>query len=146
MTQFLPEQIYNADDGISSPATRQAYRIVFRLFIRHLQKQPEELLQQHPRTIQPQIIDYIRLLSEERHYQRGSINTPLCAIFHFYEMNDIILNKRKIKRFLQPDESTKQEDRAYTQKKIRQMLLKCDERSRVLILLMTSTGMRKGAL
>jgi hypothetical protein len=70
MTQFLPEQIYNADDGIPSPETRQAYRNVFRLSIRHLQKQTEELLQQNPRTIEAEIIDYIRLLSEERHYQR----------------------------------------------------------------------------
>jgi hypothetical protein len=76
MTQFLPEQIYNADDGIPSPATRQAYRIAFRLFIRHLQKQPEELLQQHPRNIEAQIIDYIRYLSEDRDYLTGSLNTP----------------------------------------------------------------------
>jgi integrase len=55
-----------------------------------------------------------------------------------------ISNKRKIKRFLPPDESTRQEDRAYTQKEIRDRLLKSDERSRVLILLMTSTGMRIG--
>jgi integrase len=58
----------------------------------------------------------------------------------------MILNKRKIKRFLPPDESTKQEDRAYTHEEIQQMLLNCDERSRVVILLMASTGMRIGAL
>jgi hypothetical protein len=145
MTQFLPEQIYNADDGISSPATRQAYRIVFRLFIRPLQNNQRNCCSSTLALSKPRL-SITSAFSQKRHYQRGSINTPLCAIFHFYEMNDIILNKRKIKRFLLFDESTRQEDRAYTQKKIRQMLLKCDERSRVLILLMTSTGMRKGAL
>lgn len=37
-------------------------------------------------------------------------------------------------------------DRAYTHEEIQKMLLKCDERARVIILLMTSTGMRIGAV
>jgi integrase len=38
------------------------------------------------------------------------------------------------------------DDRAYNHEEIQQILLKCDERARVVILLMASTGMRVGAL
>ena len=60
-------------------------------------------------------------------------------------MNDVLLNKRKITRFVPPNESANDE-RAYTHEEIAQILLKCDERSRVMILLMASTGMRIGSL
>ena len=63
-------------------------------------------------------------------------------------MNDFDLSsnsKKKIKRFLPPDEST-HDDRAYTTEEIAQILSKCDERSKVIILLMASTGMRIGAI
>jgi integrase len=146
MTLEEQQQIYSAEDGIQSPQTARAYRIYFGAFIRHLQKQPLELLQQDPKTIEAQIINYIHFLQNEKHCIRGSIAMPLAAIFHFYEMNDILVNKRKIKRFLPSDESDKPDDRAYTHEEIQQMLLKCDERARVAILLMVSTGMRIGAL
>jgi integrase len=78
---------------------------------------------------------------------RGTINIAVSAIFHFFEMNDVLLNKRKVKRFMPADdESDDDRDRAYTHKEIQQLLLKCDERSRVIVLLMASTGMRIGAI
>jgi integrase len=64
-------------------------------------------------------------------------------------MNDFpipIASRKKFKRFLPPDEST-YEDRPYTTEEIQRILDKCyDERSRVIILLMVSTGMRIGAI
>jgi integrase len=67
------------------------------------------------------------------------------ALKHFYEMNDIVLNWKKINRFI--DEKTRTvKDRAYTKEEIRKMLDKCDERKRVMVLLLASTGIRIGAL
>ena len=139
-------QLYDVVDGITAAATRQTYRSVFSLFLeRNKIKDRHWLLQQHPRFIEAQIIDHIRFLSEERQLTAGSISVSVAAIFHFFEMNDIILNKRKVTRFI-PEEQTSPKDRAYKHEEIRQMLLKCDERSRVIILLMASAGMRIGAI
>jgi integrase len=61
-------------------------------------------------------------------------------------MNDVVLNTKKIKRFLPNDEGHYNQDRPYSTDEIVKILDKCDIRSRVIILLMTSTGMRIGAL
>jgi integrase len=60
-------------------------------------------------------------------------------------MNDISLNTRKICRFLPPDEGSR-EDRAYTHEEISEIIDQCDERSKVAVFLMASTGMRIGAI
>jgi integrase len=60
-------------------------------------------------------------------------------------MNDVILNKKKISRFL-PEDVSNHADRAYTHEEIQKLLQRCDELSRVIILLMASTGMRIGAI
>ena len=67
------------------------------------------------------------------------------AIHHFFEINDVALNSRKIKKFLPSDDSYR-EDRPYSIEEISRMLDKYDIRQRVIILLLTSTGMRVGAL
>jgi integrase len=55
------------------------------------------------------------------------------------------LNKGKITRFIPPDESTRR-DKAYRVEDIGAIIESCDERTRVMILLMASTAMRVGAL
>jgi integrase len=101
---------------------------------------------ENPRHIESMIISYIKHLAEKG-LGRGSIYTYCFAIFHFFEMNDISLNKRKIMRFLPPNEGTR-EDEAYTHEQIQHILNTCggDARLQVIILLMASTGMRIGAL
>jgi integrase len=68
-------------------------------------------------------------------------------------MNDILLNKRKITRFIPADDSNMNADReaangdrAYTHGEIHQIIQPCDDRSKVIALLMASTGMRMGAI
>lgn len=144
--QSMEQQIYKVDDGIPSPRTRLRYRSAFSLFMRHCKLEDSDLsslIQKHPRIIEAQVIDYIRFLAEEKHYTRGSISAAIATVYHFFEMNDILLNKKKVNRFLPEDESD-HTDRAYEE--IQQMLQKCDERARVIILLMASTGMRIGAV
>ena len=61
-------------------------------------------------------------------------------------MNDVPLNKHKITRFIPPDESTRR-DKAYRVEDIGAIIGSgCDERTKVMVLLMASTAMRVGAL
>ena len=106
------------------------------------------LLDYSPKIVESFIIDYVIHLRDVKQLKYMSIQVDIAAIFHFLEMNDFDLSgnsKKKIKRFLPSDEST-YDDRAYTKEEIARILSKCDERSKVIILLMASTGMRMGAI
>jgi hypothetical protein len=75
----------------------------------------------------------------------NSITVRLNSIFHFYAMNDVVLNKKKINMF-KGEFSRKVIDRAYNHQEISKILQVSDLRMKVIILLMASTGMRIGAL
>jgi integrase len=60
-------------------------------------------------------------------------------------MNDITLNWAKITKVLPAARKTG-EDRPYTSAEIAKLLDKCDQRGRVVILLMCSSGIREGAI
>ena len=60
-------------------------------------------------------------------------------------MNDIQLNWFKISKYL-GEYSRVVHDRAYTTEEIQQLLTKADERMKVVILLLASTGVRVGAI
>lgn len=62
--------------------------------------------QQNPRLAESSIINHIRSLAENQKLAHGTIKTHRFSIFHIFEMNDIVLNKRKIIRFLPPNYST----------------------------------------
>lgn len=61
-------------------------------------------------------------------------------------MNDILLNKYKVRKFMPADEEERARDKAYTREQIHKILEIADERTKVVVLLMVSTGMRMGAL
>src|SRR5919108_820891 len=97
------------------------------------------------KLIQSTIIGYILHLKEEKILSPQSLAISTAALKHFYDMNDVILNWKKINRFIGIKTRTVR-DRAYTRDEIRKILEKCDERKKVMILLQSSAGLRVGAL
>jgi hypothetical protein len=76
------------------------------------------LLDCKPRVIESMIIGHIERLRDLEKLSYWTIQMHCAAIFHFFEMNffemnDVNLNAKKIKRFLPPDESD-HSDRPYT--------------------------------
>jgi integrase len=67
---------------------------------------------------------------------------------HFYTMNDVTLNRKKIARFMGEKKRglRSEQGHAYTREQIAEILTVCDERTKAIILLLTSTGMRIGAI
>jgi integrase len=98
-------------------------------------------------AIQELVIKYARSLRDDpvKKNSRGTVNARISAIFYFFDNNEIELNKRKIRRYYPADESVN-DDRPYTSEEIQQILSVCDLRSRAMILLMASTGVRIGSL
>ncbi|MGZ5484443.1 MAG: hypothetical protein ACXWFB_00845 [Nitrososphaeraceae archaeon] len=68
-----------------------------------------DLLQKDGRIIQSDIIEYIMKLRDEE-YSYSSISGKLAAIFLFYDMNDIVLNKKRICRHMGEHEKTTCQD------------------------------------
>ena len=125
--------------------TRKTYRYYFSNYLQFNQlKDSDVLLQKTTKEIEQNLIKYIMHLKEFG----LAPNTIYCAcasVFSFYEMNDIDLRKRKIKKYI--GELRKiHKGEAYTHPQISKLLNVAQERLKVIILLLSSTGMRIGAL
>jgi integrase len=136
----------NFINAIKSPATKKAYDISFRRYLNHIkQKSPDDLLvNTNPRYIESQIIDYIMSLRNTG-VSYATIQFLVAPIFTFYQLNDVILNRKKVSRYL-GEYKRVVKDVAYTTEQIQQMLQTADIRMRTIILILSSTGCRPGAL
>ena len=76
---------------------------------------------EHAKLIEASIIQYIVWLKQEQKLSSVSVELYLSAIMHFYLMNDIILNRKKIGRYL-GEYTRPQKDRAYTSEEIHKLL------------------------
>ena len=123
--------------------SRKAYLIYLKKYM-ELQDITDLLAEPDSKLIEQQIINFlIRMKEKGKHY--SSLHNYVTAVLSFYKINDVVLNTRKISKFM-PEQSRMKKDRAYTHEEIGKLLEIADERMRVIILLMASTGMRVGAL
>ena len=103
------------------------------------------IVEKDPRKIEFQIIAFInKMKSEGKSY--SAIHNYVAMILGFYKINDIVLNVNKINRFMPEERKIRNKDRGYTHEEISKILEFCDERSRCIVLLLASTGMRIGAV
>lgn len=64
-------------------------------------------------------------------------------------MNDVILNWKKLKKFINSEKSGNEinrRDRAYTHEEIQKLTNFCDQRIKTVFLILASTGIRSGVL
>ena len=143
------KRIYLVTDGLKTFRTSQNYRLAFDYFLKTTVKNNDllALVYTRPSVIESKMISHIEYLRDERKFTYSTIQVHLSAILHFFDVNDVQLNARKIKKFLPSEDSESYRgDRPYSIDEINQILSKCDVRSRVVVLLMASTGMRLGAV
>jgi site-specific recombinase XerD len=145
-TPITERQEYrNFINSIRSPATLKSYNYSLKYFMRYCKTDIPGLLRGNPKTLEQQIIEFLVEMRQVQKLSYGIINTRLAAIKKFYEMNDIVFNWKKISSYL-PENIRVNKDRAYTIEEVQTMLTKCDERMRLVILLLVSTGVRLGAV
>jgi hypothetical protein len=130
-----------------SPATRDTYIRALGSFMKFLKlgsNEYDRLLDKDVKIIQMDICDWIIYFKKD--HSSASVSTYLAAIAKFYSMNDIVtLNWRKIKSYL--GERVKvAEDRPYNHNEIQTLLSHATFRNKAIILLMSSTGLRLGAV
>ena len=136
-------------EGLKSPVTKAAYSYALQKYMNHLEtSNPDDLLihLENPKIIQNQIIEYLILLKNPPYSLRYATRSQyLAAIMTFYELNDVPLSKKKIYRYLGEEEGPI-DNRGYTTEEISKMLEVGDERTRAIILLLASTGVRIRAI
>jgi integrase len=98
-----------------------------------------------PKIIQSDIIDFIIHQKEVRNLSPATISTYVAAIRHFYDMNDVILNWKKINSF-KGEFTNIIENEPYTREQIKRLIDAADPREKAMILLMASSGIRVGGL
>jgi integrase len=99
------------------------------------------------RFIKNLITHYLDHLSEVEGIAPSTLHSYYEAVKHFYVKNEVSLNWDNIKDSIgTPSNIRKNIDMPYTYEEIQKILSKCDERERVIVLLLASTGMRRGAV
>jgi site-specific recombinase XerD len=130
-------------NSIKSKETRNSYEILFQKYADFMGKN-DLFCENNPRLIEQKIIDFIMFLRDSgKSY--SAIRNYIVPIKSFYKINDIVLNDTIISKFL-PEQKRSRKDRAYNYEEISKLLEMADERMRVIILLLASSGIRLGAL
>ena len=134
---------HNFIDAIRSPATKKGYEMSLKRYLYHLKMtSADDLLanQQYPRLIESQLIDYIMSLRQNG-ISYATIKYLVSPILSFYQLNDLLLNKKKVFRYLGEYKKVVK-DQAYSTEQIQQALQNADQRMHCIILLLASTGCR----
>jgi integrase len=128
---------------MKSPATKKMYLFYFNKYRQFVLE--ENIIREDTKLIETQVIDFLLYL-KTKNLSHKTITSNLSAIMHFYTMNDIILNRRKITKFINTDQKKRSKNAGYTSEQIHKVLEISDERLKAIILIYASTGIRLAAL
>ena len=143
VTELETDRIYsNFINSLKSEETKIKYDHCIKNFMTFVdQKDYSGLLKIN---VEERIIDYILQL-RKLNLSSNTIRTRVASIYHFYAMNDVILNKTKINKY-HGEFRKVVKDRPYTHEEIHRLLQIADLRMKICILLMASAGLRFGAI
>ena len=139
------EAYFNFVNSINSDATRKNYEYCLSRFLKYCNLDLDSLLKLPQLELSNLIIKY--LVSQKISSQYKTV--IMATIKHACEMNDVILNWKKLKKFIKSektDNETNGKDRGYTHNEIQKILDFSDQRLKTAFLVLASTGIRIGAL
>jgi len=132
-------------ESLRSRQTKKLYDYELKKFIEYI-KGEDHLISDYPKLIEAQIIDYICDL-KNKGLSQSTLSLAFSAISHFYTMNDILLNKKKITKFMNVDTTAQEDnninnrqqkrynkkDRGYTTEHIQRLLDVSDDRVKLMV-------------
>lgn len=145
--QLLSNSYHNFVRYIRNPITRTVYVGRLKRFLNYCQVKDYDslLFGNDSRIIQSHVTDFLIHL-QGLDLSSGTVANHRTGLKSFYEMNDVTnLNWRKISKVMSEHKKVAN-DRPYNRDEIARMLEKADQRSRIIILLMCSSGLREGAI
>lgn len=106
----------------------------------------DKLLHKDPRLITSDIIGFIIYLKDNKKLSPATISAYIAGLRHFYNINDMEdLKWKKINSF-KGEYYNVTEDRPYTREEIKILVDRADLRNKAIILLMSYSGLRIGAI
>jgi integrase len=136
---------FNFINSLNSPATKRQYAYCLDQFLIYTKLDLNKFLKL-PQDKQTDII--INYLVTKK-VSKGLKHVIFHTLKHACEVNDVLLNWKKIKKFVHPTKTGNEiagRDRGYELEEIRQILDFCDQRAKTIFLILASTGIRIGAL
>jgi integrase len=128
-----------------SEVTKKAYAFILNRFMAHYELSDyEDILSLSVKQLEEMVVDYLLFMRKDN-LSKSYVTQQISAIKRFLFMNDVVLNWNKIIEY-KGEFKRKQKDEAYTAEQINKILQTCDSRSRVMVLIFASTGIRIGAL
>jgi len=113
-------------------------------FQRFLNTELDDFIQLENKEIENTVIDYI--LEVKQRYNPNTVPTMITPVKAFLEMNDVILNWKKLVRFF-PDKIKKSGQSAWTTEDVQKMLMHARKMStKAMIHVFASTGCRVGGV
>ena len=145
-TAALSDAYKNFINSLDSEESRRTYKRSFPYFMKFCKVDTYDVMLEIPvKKLEGLIRDFIIYLRDDKKKSASTIMTYSAAIAHFYEMNDVVINWKKLKKFKGKMRKTV-EDVPYTRDQIKVLLDGATLRDRCIILLMTSAGLRRGAI
>lgn len=137
--QILDNRLENFLAGIRSEETKKVYLRSYYRFCQFLGKDHIDL-----DTVESDLQSWLVYLKKTGvSFAYAHLNLSAIATYCF--LNDVIVNKKKLNKFL-PVATKKPKDRGYTIEEISQLLSVCDLRFKLVVYIFSSTGIRLGAL
>jgi integrase len=146
--QVLDEEskaYFNFINSLNSESTRNSYKFCLEKFLIYYKLDLASFLQLPTEEMSNLIIKYL----VDKKISRGHKNLVTATLKHLCEINDIVLNWKKIKKFINSEKTGNEangRDRAYTHEEIQKILDFCDQRMKTIFLILASIGLRIGAL
>ena len=133
--QVQEDAYFNFVNSINSDVTRKNYEYLLSRFLKYCNLDLVSLLKLSQQELSNLIIKY--LVSQKISSQYKTI--IMASIKHACEMNDVILNWKKLKKFIKSektDNETNGKDRGYTDKEIQTILEFSDQRLKTAFLVL----------
>jgi integrase len=141
----------NFINSINSDMSRYEYSKNFKHFLVYMSlpinddSTYDSLLKLDKVTLESKVRNYIVYLRHDKKLAPGTISTYLASVTHFFEMNDISLHWKKLRKFKAKHRAVV-EDKPYTHDQIKKLVGAASMRDKAIITLMASSGMRRGAI
>jgi integrase len=150
--QVIDEQdftYYNFINSLDSEYTKKYYKFCLEKFLNHYKIDLASLLKLPEDQLTNLIIKYLVETKISKQYKKQYKNLLSASLKHACEINDVMLNWKKIKKFINSEKTgneTNGRDRGYTHEEIQTILSFCDQRIKTIFLILASTVIRMGAL